>query len=82
MYCKGCSILNGVKPNHRLNIRYYSDRCEKYFHSNDCTFEQNLQISILEKVKGPDAKRQCKEDNTVVNTIRCIIPKGFKCSKI
>ena len=45
---------------HRSDIICYPDCCElsKHFNSNDCDFEKDLKISILEKVKGSEAKRQ------------------------
>ena len=33
---------------------------------NDCDFEKDLKISILEKVKGSEAKRQYKEDQWII----------------
>ena len=60
--------LNNCFSSHRSDIRCYPDRCElsKHFNSNDCDFEKDLQISILEKVAGPEAKRQCKEDQWII----------------
>ena len=53
---------------HRSDIRCYPDCCElsKYFNSNDCDFERDLKTSILEKVKGSEAKRQYKEDQWII----------------
>ena len=51
--------LNNCFNRHRLDIKCYPDRCEssKHFNSNACDFEKDLKISILEKVKGLEAKR-------------------------
>ena len=53
---------------HRSDKRCYPDHCElsKHFHSNDCNFEKDLKISILEKVKDSEAKRQYKEDQWII----------------
>ena len=48
---------------HGSDIRCYSDCCElsKHFNSYDCEFQKDLKISILEKIKGSEPKRQYKE---------------------
>ena len=60
--------LNNCFNRHRSDIRCYADHCElsKHFSSNDCNFEKDLQISILEKVKGSDSKRQYKENQWII----------------
>ena len=60
--------LNNRFNRHRSDIRWYPDRCElsKHFSSNDYDFEKDLTISILEKVKGSEAKRQYKEDQWII----------------
>ena len=52
----------------RLDLRCYPDHCElsKHFHSNDYDFEKDLKISILEKVKVSEAKRQYKEEQWII----------------
>ena len=60
--------LNNRFNSHRSDIRCYPDRCElsKHFNNNDCDFEKDLKISILEKVKGSEAKRQYKEYQWII----------------
>ena len=60
--------LNNHFNRHRSDIRCYPDCCElsKHFNKNDCDFEKDLKISILEKVKGSEAKRQYKEDQWII----------------
>ena len=60
--------LNNRINRQRSDIRCYPDRCElsKHFNSNDCDFEKDLKISILEKVKTSEAKRQYKEDQWII----------------
>ena len=43
--------LNNHFHRHRSDIRHYPDCCElsKHFNSNNCHFEKDLKISILEK---------------------------------
>ena len=59
--------INNRFNRHRSDIRYYP-YCElsKHFNSNDCDFEKDLKISILEKVKTSEAKRQYKEDQWII----------------
>ena len=58
---------------HRSDIRCYPDRCDlpKHFHENGCSFINDLQVSVLEKVKGSAPLRKYKEDKwmTRLNTI-------------
>ena len=60
--------LNNHFNRHRSDIRCYPDRSElsKHFNNNDCNFEKDLKISILEKVKDSEAKRQYKEDQWMI----------------
>ena len=60
--------LNNPFNRHRSDIRCYPDHCElsKHFNSNNYDFEKDLKISILEKVKGSEAKRQYKEDQWII----------------
>ena len=53
---------------HRSDIRCYLNLCElsKHFCNNVCNFEKDLKISILEKVKSTEAKRQYKTDQWIV----------------
>ena len=59
--------INNRFNRHRSDIRCYPD-CElsKHFNNNDCDFEKDLKISILEKVKTSEAKRQYKEDQWII----------------
>ena len=60
--------LKNCVNRHRSDIRCYPYRCElsKHFNSNDCDFEKEHKISILEKVKGSKAKRQYKEGQWII----------------
>ena len=51
--------LNNCFNRHRSDISCYPECCElsKHFNSNDCDFEKDLKILILEKVKGREARR-------------------------
>ena len=42
----------------------YPNQCElpKHFRYGDCSFETDLSVSILEKVKGTEYLRKYKED--------------------
>ena len=48
--------LNCRFNRHRSDILCYPNRCElpKYFPYHDCSFEIDLSVSILEKVKGSE----------------------------
>ena len=63
---------------HRSDRRCYLDRCElsKHFHSNGCDFEKDLKISILQKAKGSQAKKQSKEDQWIIR-FDTSYPKGL-----
>ena len=60
--------LNNCFNRHRSDIRCFPDHYElsTHFNSNDCDFEKDLKISILEKVKGSEAKTQYKEDQWII----------------
>ena len=51
--------LNNCFNRHISDISCYPECCElsKHFNSNDCDFEKDLKILILEKVKGREARR-------------------------
>ena len=59
--------INNRFNRHRSDIRCYPD-CElsKHFNSNDCDFEKDLKISILQKVRTSEVKRQYKEDQWLI----------------
>ena len=44
--------------------------------SNDCNFEKDFKISILEKVKCSEAKRQYKEDKLIIQ-LETLYPNGL-----
>ena len=56
--------LNHRMNRHRSDIRHYPERCElaKHFHDNDCDFERDIQVTILEHVKGSEYKLKRQED--------------------
>mgnify|MGYP001796548552 CR=1 FL=1 len=67
---------------HRSDINCYPERCELPRHfskSSDCSFDDDLQISVLEKIKGPVSSRLYKEDIwiTRLNTLN---PMGLNSS--
>ena len=49
---------------HRSDILCYPNQCElpKHFRHGDCSFQTDLSVSILEKVKGSEYLRKYKED--------------------
>ena len=53
---------------HRSDIKCYPTRCElsKHFNENDCLFEKDLAVYILEKVDGPESLRLFKEDKWIM----------------
>ena len=52
--------LNNRFNRYRSDIRCHPDRCELSEHFRD--FENDLKISIFEKIKGSEAKRLYKKD--------------------
>ena len=67
---------------HRSDITHYPDRCElpKHFHQNDkCAFETDLQVSVLENIKGSEAVRKHKEDKWITR-LQTIQPLGLNLS--
>ena len=53
---------------HRSDIKCYPTQCElsKHFNENDCLFEKDLAVYILEKVDGPESLRLFKEDKWIM----------------
>ena len=71
--CKKCQLmytgqtgddLNCRFKRHRSDILCFPNRCElpKHFRYGDCSFETDLAVSVLEKVKGSEYLRKYKED--------------------
>lgn len=63
---------------HRSDINCYPDRCElpKHFHNNDCSFDQDIKISVLEKVNGSESLRRFKEDKWILR-LDTLHPNGM-----
>ena len=63
---------------HRSDIIYHPDRCElpKHFKENGCDFSTDLEVSILEHVKGGEATRLLKEDKWI-NRLGTLSPNGL-----
>ena len=56
----------------------YPNRCElsKHFRYGDCSFEIDLSVSILEKVKGFEYLRKYKQDQWIIH-LDTIYPNGL-----
>ncbi len=56
--------LNTRFSGHRSDIKNYPERCElpKHFKDHGCDFNSDLEVSVLEYVKGGAATRLHKED--------------------
>ena len=67
------NTLNQRFNGHRSDILHHPERCElpKHYNTCSCDFDKELQISVLEKVNGPESKRLLQEDEwiTRLNTI-------------
>ena len=85
--CKKCQLmyigqtgdaLNCRFNRHRSDILCYPNRCElpKHFHYGDCSFETDLSVSILEKVRGSEYWRKYKEDQWII-CLDTIYPNGM-----
>ena len=65
--------LNHRFNRHRSDTTLYPDRCElpKHFSNNTCDFNKDLEISILENVKGSAPSREYKEDQWIMRLDTC-----------
>lgn len=70
--------LSNRFTSHRSDITHYPDRCElpKHFHENGCNFATDLEVSILEHVKGGVATRLLKEDKWI-RRLDTLSPNGL-----
>ena len=86
--CKKCQLryvgqtgdaLNCRFNRHRSDILRYPNRCKllKHFRYGGCSFETDLSVSILEKVKGSEFLRKYKEDQWIIR-LDTIYPHDLK----
>ena len=66
---------------HRSDTIHNSDRCDlpKHFHNEGCSFNTDLEITILEKVNGASATLLKKEDQWITR-LDTIEPNGLNSS--
>ena len=71
-------VLNCRFNRHRSDIFCYPNRCElpKHFHYRDCSFETDLSVFILEKVKGSEYLHKYKEDQWIIR-LDTLYPYGL-----
>ena len=70
--------LNERFNGHRSDIRHHPDRCElgNHFATNDCDFNKDLSISILEKISGSTTLREYHEEKWMIR-LSSIVPQGL-----
>lgn len=71
--------LNDRFRGHRSDITCYPDRCElpNHFHTNDCDFEKDLSVTILEQhVTGSREIREFHEDKWILR-LGTLRPNGM-----
>ena len=66
------------RQNYQCVYLCYPNWCElpKHFRYGDCSFETDLSVSILEKVKGSEYLRKYKEDQWIIR-LDTIYPNGL-----
>ena len=71
--------LNCRFNRHKSDILCNPIQCElpKQFYYGDCSFETDLSVSILEKVKGSEYLRKYKEDKWIIR-LDTIYTNGLK----
>ena len=70
--------LNTRFSGHRSDIKHYPSRCElpKHFRECGCDFSMDLEVSVLEHVKGGVATRLLKEDKWI-RRLDTVSPNGL-----
>ena len=63
---------------HRSDISYHPERCElpRHFKENGCDFSNDLEVSVLEHVKGGVAARLYREDKWI-KRLDTVSPSGL-----
>ena len=74
--------LNQRMNRHRSDISHYPERCElpRHFSDNDCCFDRDAEISILEHAKGNIRKLERIEDKWVTR-LGTLQPNGLNIGK-
>ena len=70
--------LNTRFSGHRSDIKFHANRCElpRHFRDYECDFNKDLEVSVLEYVKGGSATRLYKEDKWI-KRLDTISPNGL-----
>ena len=85
--CKKYQLMYVLQTGDALNCRFNRHRCDilcypnryelpKHSRYGDCSFEIDLSVSILEKVKGSEFLRKYKEDQWIIR-LDTIYPHGL-----
>lgn len=73
--------LNQRFNNHRSDAKNRPETCKlaEHFHSNNCSIDKDLCVSVLEQVTGTQALREYKEDKWITR-LQTMRPTGMNTS--
>ena len=73
--------LSNRFTNHKHDAKHRPEACKlaEHFHANDCSFDSDLRVSVLEQVTGSTALREYKEDRWITR-LQTISPNGMNAS--
>ena len=70
--------LSNRFTNHRFDVINRPEACKlaEHFNGNNCSFDTDLRVSVLEQVSGSQALREYKEDRWITR-LQTMMPKGM-----